>query len=176
MRSRLVALLAEAGPPASPPGERGSSGAANGGGAADGAARVARGARGQSLAPMPAAGGAIDPEGLDAQGSYIRSRLRNDLWGLVRQCYAAEVARNATAQGTVYLVFVILGDPSVGGVVDRATVDVTRSAPWSPTFTDCVENSMMTVEFSPPPSQIDVPVEYPMVLSPEDAYPEAGWW
>jgi hypothetical protein len=168
MRVRLLALIAEAGPAlasAEPP-ERD---------AGPAAASVARGGHGEPLAPMPAAGGTTNDEGLDAQAQYIRSRLRNDLWVLVRQCYAAEKQRDPAARGTVYLVFKILGDPSVGGVVDDVTVDPARSDIKSAPFAECVENSMITVDFPPPPSQMDMGVEYPMVLSPSDGYPEAGF-
>jgi hypothetical protein len=168
MRERLLALIADAGPAwgTTEPQTHDASTAVG---------LVARGAHGEPLAPMPPAGGPTNSEGLDEQAQYIRSRLRNDLWVLVRQCYAAEKQRDPTAQGTVYLVFKILGDPSIGGVVDDVTVDPARSDIKSAPFAECVENSMMTVGFPPPPSQMDMGVEYPMFLSPSDGYPEAGF-
>jgi len=168
MRERLLALIAEAGPAwgTTEPQTQDASTAVG---------LVARGAHGEPLAPMPTAGGATNSEGLDAQAQYIRSRLRDDLWVLVRQCYAAEKQRDPAARGTVYLVFKILGDPSVGGVVDEVSVDPARSDIKSAAFAECVENSMMTVGFPPPPSQMDIGIEYPMVLSPSDGYPEAGF-
>lgn len=59
----------------------------------------------------------------------------------------------------------IVGDPSVGGIVDQAKINAATDIP-DPEFQDCMLNSMLSMVFEGPDSGGWVTVTYPFKFSP----------
>ncbi len=147
LRARIRALLAEAGP-------------ARVRASVDTGSAAVR----QPVPEMPGGGEGNQAHG--AQGEYIRSVVREDFFPLARQCYAEASGKHPGLSGTLVLDFRIVGDPSVGGVVDRASVADTSDL-QDDEFAECMTQSMMSVSFRAPPGGGEVSVRYPIVFSPE---------
>jgi hypothetical protein len=114
---------------------------------------------------------ALDGGGARVDPQYIKDRIHEDLFPLARGCYADALKRDPKVAGKLVLSFSILGDPKIGGVVDKAKLlDDTTIA--DPELQTCVRESLMSVSFAAPPGDGEVSVVYPIVFSPEDD--EAG--
>jgi hypothetical protein len=126
--------------------------------------------------PAPGAGGDYpemptselrDDAGLTETGKYIQRRVREDLFPLAKQCYAAQLEKNPKLAGRFIMKFRIVGDRRIGGVVDSATMDDKGSTLVDPAFTTCMTESMMSVSFDAPPKG-ELSITYPIEFSPED--------
>jgi hypothetical protein len=101
---------------------------------------------------------------LDA--AYIRNRIRQDFMPLAKECYEAALERSPDLRGKLVFSFVIVGDDTVGGIVESAEVDP------SSTLTEaelvyCLRESLLSVSFEPPPESGVVTVTYPFIFSPD---------
>lgn len=81
-------------------------------------------------------------------------------------CYRDLLAKAPTIRGRLVLSVTVVGDPSVGGVVesvkpaDGTTLD-------DDAFTTCVVESMMSVDFAAPPGGNEFDFIYPFEFSPD---------
>jgi hypothetical protein len=99
---------------------------------------------------------------------YIRQVFREDMFPLLRKCYEGALARKPTLAGRLVLTFRIIGDPSVGGVVEDAGF-ADDSDLKDAEMETCVRESTMTLTFDKPPSGGgEVTVKYPVMFSPGD--------
>jgi hypothetical protein len=98
---------------------------------------------------------------------YIREVVREDLVPLAQECYNDALHRVPDLGGTMTLEFAIMGDETVGGVVDHVElgegttiVDLEMS--------ECIRESMLSVAFDPPEGGGVVEVTYPIIFEPAD--------
>ncbi len=140
-------------------------------GVTDAAGRVS--ATGRLLAPMPAADSTHNDGGGPSLAQYISDRLQQDFVPLLQQCFADEVHKSPGLTGTAVLNYRIVGDESVGGVVDTATVDPMKSTLNSAEFSECVTESMKSVAFGAPPAdQKELAGKYSITFGPNT--PKSG--
>jgi hypothetical protein len=113
-------------------------------------------------APMPELdGGGIDPK-------YIQSVVHDDYFPLAKSCYAELMSRLPDAGGRLSFAFTIVGNPQIGGIVERA--DVTDDSTLDdPAMVTCMRESMLSMTFAPPPNGGAVTLTYPIEFSPDDA-------
>jgi hypothetical protein len=135
---------------------------------------VARSA--QAAAPRPKEAPPEDeplPSG-SYEPSYIRDHFRADMFPLLKQCYEGALARRPALGGRLVLKFAIVGDPTVGGIVEDAAF-ADESDLKDEEMETCVRESLMTLTFDKPPSGGGkVTVTYPVVFSPGDPPPETA--
>ncbi len=115
-------------------------------------------------APMPELdGGQIDP-------AYIQSVVHDDYFPLAKSCYAELMSRQPDAGGRLSFDFTIVGNPQIGGIVERAEV-ADGSTIDDPAMVTCMRESMLSMTFSPPPHGGVVTITYPVDFSPVDDDP-----
>ncbi len=131
---------------------------------ADGdAGELAAAGRSGKIPPMPTTPeGAIDPK-------YIQDVVRSDYFPMAAKCYEELLTRHPDAGGTVTLDFKILGDESVGGVVDELEVHAADSVA-DERLTTCIRESMLSLAFRPPPDDGWVTITYPIVFAPDEPH------
>jgi hypothetical protein len=98
---------------------------------------------------------------------YIQSRIRDDFVPMAKECYEAALARDGGLGGKMVFQFAIVGDESVGGIVESAELDPSSTLSESELVT-CMRESLLSVTFVPPPHGGRVTVTYPFVLTPGD--------
>jgi hypothetical protein len=98
---------------------------------------------------------------------YIQARIRGDFMPMARECYDAALERDGGLSGTMVFQFAIVGDESVGGIVESAELDPSSTLA-EPEFVTCMRESLLSVTFVPPAHGGRVTVTYPFVLSPGD--------
>ncbi len=109
-----------------------------------------------------------DDGGRSESAKYIQQRVRDDLFPLARECYAAQLAKNPKLAGRFIMHFRIVGDRKIGGVVDTAYADDAGTL-TDPEFSKCMTESMMSITFDAPPGKAgQVTVTYPIEFSPDD--------
>lgn len=103
---------------------------------------------------------------------YLQERIREDFIPLARECYEAALEQNPSLAGKVVMSFEIVGDESVGGVVESAELGE-GSTLDDPEFNTCMRESMLSMAFEPPKGGGSVTVNYPILFDPgdEDAGP-----
>lgn len=106
------------------------------------------------------------PAGPALPREYIHERIVEDLVPLARDCYNDLLPKDDQGPGKLVLAFEILGDESVGGIVD-SVVPGEGSTLLEPQFVECMSESMMSVVFEPPEGGGVVRVTYPFVFEPE---------
>lgn len=98
--------------------------------------------------------------------SYIREHFREDMFPFLHQCYEAALRRQPALGGNLVLAFSIVGDPSVGGVVEEADF-AEESDIQDEEMRTCVRESLMTLTFDKPPTGGGyVTVKYPIAFAP----------
>ncbi len=127
---------------------------------------------GSNSAPNPDAVSAEEgvahptPTERDAIYKRVTQHMRQQFLPLAEQCYEGLLERDDQASGVVEMELTVVGDESVGGIVERARLgDGT-------TFTDadfrtCITESSFTTEFDPPEG-LDgkVTIVYPLRFAP----------
>ena len=98
---------------------------------------------------------------------YIQERIREEFVPLAKSCYDGVLVRDPTARGKAVFSFVIVGDAETGGIVESAEL-VQGTTLSDPDFAYCVNQSLMSVSFDPPPNDGWVTVTYPMDFSPDE--------
>lgn len=98
---------------------------------------------------------------------YIRDLIKDDFVPLAKECYENALERDPELGGRMIFEFTIMGDESVGGIVDGATL--TEDSDFSdPDTVECVRESLMSVIFEPPEGGGTVQVTYPFVFESSD--------
>ncbi len=130
---------------------------------AQGDGETAAAARTGKLPPMPSSpDGRVDP-------NYIRDVIREDMLPLASKCYEELLSRKPDAGGRVEMVFKIVGDDQLGGIVEEADVDGgVAGALGDPMMETCIRESLLSLAFRPPPSDGWVTVTYPIELANDD--------
>jgi hypothetical protein len=132
---------------------------------AQGEGEPAAAARQGRFEPMPERdGGGVDPK-------YIQSVVRGEYMPLAKSCYEELLSRKKDAAGTITAKFSIVGDESVGGIVDDVTIDVDGGLADEGLVT-CLRESLLAVAFRPPNKRGMVTVHYPIMMSPDE--PDGG--
>jgi hypothetical protein len=99
-------------------------------------------------------------------GQYVRRTVRQDFVPLAVSCYEELLASHPGVHGQLLLDVTIVGDRSVGGVVDAVEL-APDSALTDERFTTCMRESMMAVVFDAPPAgKGRVTFKYPLELAP----------
>ena len=147
MRRKIYAAFAEAPPPTAP-----------------GAAPSATAA-----APATNAAPGIPPGKPKArlEKGYIQKRIREDFFPLARECYEAALERDPALGGKLDLHFEIVGDESVGGIVELVERAEDNEI-VEEEFIYRVRESMLSMTFEPPKGGGSVTVTYPFLFSNED--------
>ena len=104
---------------------------------------------------------------------YIRDTVKEDVVPLVRECYNNLLEKDPEIAGRMVMQFAIMGDESVGGIVDEMEF-AEESEIQDEDFRECVSESMMSTVFEPPEEGGKVVVKYPFVFTtdePTDAEP-----
>ncbi len=110
------------------------------------------------LAQAPAAArGSLDKQ-------YIQDRIREDFVPLAKECYEAALERDPKLGGKLKIDFEIVGDESVGGVVESAELSE-DSEIQDEEFMYCMRESMLSMSFEPPKGGGSVSVTYPFSFS-----------
>ncbi len=111
---------------------------------------------------------------------YVQERLREDFQPLAKECYDAALKHDPSLAGKMIIEFTIVGDESVGGIVDSATlVDdsslvsaLDDSALVEKELSLCMLESMMSMSFAPPKHGGITTVRVPFVLALKDGGPD----
>ncbi len=111
-------------------------------------------------APLGPEAGSISPE-------YVQARIREDFVPMAKECYEAAIERDPSLQGKVVFSFVIVGDESVGGIVESAEL-TDGSTLKEEELSTCLRESMLSMSFVPPEGGGSVSVTYPFLFSPGD--------
>ncbi|MFO0636313.1 MAG: AgmX/PglI C-terminal domain-containing protein [Nannocystaceae bacterium] len=98
---------------------------------------------------------------------YIQARIKEDLVPLAQECYESALEDDAAVAGKLTMHFDIIGDESVGGVVDGAEIDPSSEIEH-PALLECMRESMMSLSFAPPEGGGTVSVTYPFVFASTD--------
>jgi hypothetical protein len=114
----------------------------------------------RSMPSVPADGGGtnVDPD-------YLKNIVARDFAPLAKNCYEGALAKNPELSGKAVIHFEILGDRSVGGVVNDARL-VKGTTLDDPEFRTCVTESIMSVAFDAPPENGTLTVTVPMRFTP----------
>jgi hypothetical protein len=122
-------------------------------------AAAARQGRLPSSMPM-GADGQIDPK-------YIQSVIRGDMLPMAEKCYEELLSRKPDAGGRMEMVFKIVGDEQVGGIIEEAEIDGGVAGAFDdPAMETCIRESLLSLAFPPPPKNGWVTVVYPLGLAP----------
>lgn len=103
---------------------------------------------------------------------YIQERIREDFLPLAKECYEAALERDPDLGGKLTVNFEIVGDESVGGIVESAEL-AEDSDIRDEEFMYCMRESMLSMTFEPPKGGGSVTVTYPFLFSNEDDDSEA---
>jgi hypothetical protein len=99
-------------------------------------------------------------------GKYIRDTLQRQFIPLASSCYDELLSRQPKARGKLVLDLEIVGDGSVGGVVNDVTLGK-DSTFTDEEFSTCVRESLYSTVFdAPPDDEKSVTVSYPLELEP----------
>lgn len=113
--------------------------------------------------PMPAGSG---NQANQALGAYVRDVMRKQFFPLASSCYANLLEHKPGVSGRLVLDVRIVGDSSVGGVVDSVELAADSNLRDEELLT-CVRESMYAVQFDAPPGgQGEVTFTFPLTLSP----------
>jgi len=111
------------------------------------------------------------PEGTGNQaqrplGKYIQQTVRQQFVPLAASCYDELLQKEPAAKGRLVLELEVVGDSSVGGVVNDVELGEGTSFGESD-FTTCVRESLLSTVFdAPPEGQQSVTISYPLELAP----------
>jgi hypothetical protein len=118
---------------------------------------------------VPAAVGTLDKE-------YIKGRIA-ELKPLLAECYELARREQKDLRGKLVMSFDIVGEPAMGGLVDRA--EIVRKGESDeiahPVLDECVRATVESVTFAAPEGGSKVSVTYPFLFesgSPEKSLPD----
>lgn len=125
------------------------------------ARRVAAAPRGT---PNDEAVGTLDPD-------TIRNGVR-DMKDLLAECYESALRDEPALQGRLVVEFTLVGEPGVGAVVEDSSIDPESELGANASLSECVRETLMTLELPAPPQGGKVRVRYPFVF--RTAEPDGG--
>ena len=99
---------------------------------------------------------------------YIRARIQEDLVPIAKECYESALEDEPKLGGKLVMKFAIVGDESVGGVVEEADADPTSDIKHADLL-ECMKESMLALSFPPPEGGGRVEVTYPFEFSSDAA-------
>jgi hypothetical protein len=106
-----------------------------------------------------------DPE-REAARKRLRQQVREQYFPMVKGCYEALLEQSPKAAGKFVLEFAIVGDSSVGGVVDRVKLGEGTTL-TDPELLECLTESLFATLFDPPPDGArETTVVFPIELAP----------
>lgn len=114
----------------------------------------------ESLPPAEAFG-SLDKE-------YIREVVAEDLVPIAVECYESALQDDPELGGNLVLQFSIVGDESVGGIVEEVSL-AEGSTLKHPALAECMTESTATLLFDPPDDGGKVVVTYPFKFEPAEA-------
>jgi hypothetical protein len=79
---------------------------------------------------------------------------------MAKGCYRDLLQRKPEAEGDVVVAFEIMGDESVGGVVNSAEIRE-ESTLRGPSLETCLRESFLAVYFDPPPGRAVATIRFP---------------
>lgn len=133
--------------------------------------------RPQAGPDAPVAGDASPEELTEPAGTlskhYVRETLKAELVPLARECFLGLLETHPDTTGRMELDFIVMGDASVGGIVDDMQFGP-ASEIEDEAFRECVSESLMSSVFDPPPGGGRVHVVYPLVFSTGEDKPIIG--
>jgi hypothetical protein len=97
---------------------------------------------------------------VEAAARFIQERIRNDFVPMARGCYQELLQRKPEVEGDVVVGFEILGDESVGGVVNSAEIR-NESTLRDELLETCLRESFLSVYFDPPPGGARATIRFP---------------
>ena len=83
-------------------------------------------------------------------------RALGTLNGLLGQCYDLGLAEDANLAGTVMLRFTLVGEPNVGGLLERVEIVDADTTISQQTIRDCFTQQLYALELDPPPDGVTV--------------------
>jgi RNA polymerase sigma factor (sigma-70 family) len=130
----------------------------------------AREARDQRIAPtpMPAAPGVPSTTGSDSSATTLDIKDKSGdtsdwakhalstLNHMLGQCYDLGLAEDAKLAGTVTIRFTIVGEPRVGGMLERVEIVDAETTISQQTIRDCLTQQLYALELDPPPDGVTV--------------------
>lgn len=109
------------------------------------------------------------PEDLGSlEKDYIRDVVSEDLIPIARECYESALEDDPELGGRLMLQFSIVGDESVGGIVEEVSL-AEGSTLKHPALAECMTESTATLLFDPPEDGGKVVVTYPFDFEPAES-------
>jgi hypothetical protein len=97
---------------------------------------------------------------IESAARFIQERIRNDFVPMAKGCYQDLLRRKPEAEGDVVVGFEILGDESVGGVVNSAEIR-SESTLRDESLETCLRESFLSLYFDPPPGGAVATIRFP---------------
>ena len=129
-------------------------------------------ARDPRQAGAPAAAPTAVPAVLDKE--YTFSQNKKHFIPLADSCYRSLLEQRPTAAGKVHFFFSIVGDETIGGVVESVDLEDERTTMDEPDFLYCVRESMLSVQFDPPPKYGRATIGFDLEFAPGSDEPDGG--
>jgi hypothetical protein len=136
--------------------------------AAIASAREARDRRTAAPTPMSATRGAPTTTGSDSTATTLditdktgdtsdwSKRALGTLNHLLGQCYDLGLAEDANLAGTVTIQFTLVGEPNIGGLLERVEIVDAETTITQETIRDCLSQQLYALELDPPPDGVTV--------------------
>ncbi len=131
-------------------------------------AREARDHRAAASTGTPAKPGTAAPRSSDSSATTLDladktgdtsewgKRALGTLNSMLGQCYDLGLAEDANLAGTVTLRFTLVGEPNVGGLLERAEIVDATTTITQKTIRDCMTQQLYALELDPPPAGVTV--------------------
>lgn len=121
--------------------------------------------RQEGSVPSGQTGGGASPESSDKgsghlEAEYIKEVI-NEAIPLVQECYELALHETPDAEGKMIIEFTIVGDEEEGGLVEEAKLDEDSPLARHQTFSDCMKETILSLEFDKPEGGGRVKVRYP---------------
>jgi hypothetical protein len=97
---------------------------------------------------------------IELASRFVEERIRSDFVPMARGCYQDLLRRKPEAEGDVVVGFELLGDESVGGVVNSAEIR-DASTLRDESLETCLRESFLSVYFDPPPAGVTATINFP---------------
>jgi hypothetical protein len=112
--------------------------------------------------------------GNELDKEYTFSRIKEHFIPLADSCYRSLLEQRPTAAGKVHFFFSIVGDETIGGVVESVSLEDERTTMDEPDFLNCVRESMLSVQFDPPPKYGRATIGFDLEFAPGSDEPDGG--
>jgi hypothetical protein len=128
-------------------------------------ARTRRGADPAAIATAPGGAGSgsnesaatvLDITDRSGDTSEWSKRALGTLNTLLGQCYDLGLAEDSKLAGDIMLRFTLVGEPKVGGLLERVEIVDANTTISQPTIRDCFTQQLYALELDPPPDGVTV--------------------